>query len=113
MNWATPQKMVAFMFRNQITHLLVFFTLLCLAINLCRSASSDENRQITEESYPDSWLERLVATHLGDEFPKMRDELIRRKKNGENILARHWYAWTTLDNWEWQYGNNEQKPKPQ
>ena len=98
-------------FKNQIITLL-FLTLLLLMITLClcHAASSDKNRQIAEENYPDSWLERLMATHLGDEFPKMRDDLIRRKKNDENILVRHWYAWTTLDNWEWHdIDDNEQK----
>ena len=93
--------MPTFIFRNQIIYLLFFFALLFLTINLCQTASSDKNHRIAEENYPDFWLERIVATHLGDEFPKMRDDLIRRKKNSENTLVRHWYAWTTLDNWEW------------
>ena len=100
--------MATFIFRNQIIHLLVFFTLLFLTISLCQAASSDKNRRIAEENYPDSWLERIVATHLGDELPKMRDDLIRRKRDDENILVRHWYAWTTLENWDW-HDNDKQK----
>ena len=100
--------MATFIFRNQIIYIPFFFILLFLTINLCQAASSDSNRRIAEENYLDSWLERIVATHLGDEFPKMRDDLIRRKKNDENILVRHWYAWITLENWELHYGNDEQ-----
>ena len=93
--------------RNQIIRLLIIFTILFLTITLCRADSSDKNRQIAEENYPDSWLERFVATHLGDELPNMRDDLIDRKRNGENIVERHWHAWTTLENWEWQNDNDE------
>ena len=94
--------MAMFIFRSQVTRLLIFITLFFLMINLCRAASSVKNRQIAEENYPDSCLERMVATHLGDELPKMRDDLIRRKNNGEGFMERHWNAWSTLDNWDWQ-----------
>ena len=96
------------MFKNQIIRLLiVVFTILFLTITLCRAASSGKNRQIAEENYPDSWLERFVATHFGDELPSMRDDLITRKRNGENILVRHWYAWTTMENWEWHQNEGQ------
>ena len=79
-------------------HLLI---ILFMTLSPCRAASTEENRRIAEENYPDSLLERLVATHLGDEFPRMRDDLIRRKKSGEGFVERHWNAWSELQNWNW------------
>lgn len=78
-----------------------FLIILFMTRTLCRAASTEENRRIAEENYPDSPLERFVATHLGDEFPRMRDDLIRRKKDGEGFVERHWNAWSELRNWNW------------
>ena len=88
---------------SKIPHFLLI--VICLAIlllnfSLSYAASSKRNRKIAEQNYPDSLFERFVATHLGDEFPRMRDDLIRRKNNGEGIVQRHVVAWTTISNWE-------------
>ena len=86
------------------SRLLIYFLVILLVTTLSRAASTEENRRIAEENYPDSLFERFVATHLGDELPKMRDDLIQRKKNGEGIIERHWNAWSDHRNWEW-YSN--------
>ena len=84
--------------------LLIYFLVILLVTKLSQAASTEVNRRIAEENYPDSLFERFVATHLGDEFPQMRDNLIQRKKNGEGIIERHWNAWSDHRNWEW-YSN--------
>ena len=79
---------------------LICFIIVFL-VSLCQAASTKKNRRIAEENYKDSVFEKIVATHLGDELPKMRDDLIRRKNNGEGFVERHIKAWSTGDNWHW------------
>ena len=52
-------------------------------------------------------MERCVATHAGDEFPKMRDDLIRRKNNDEGLIERHYNAWMTIENWELHWNDDD------
>lgn len=40
-----------------------------------------------------------MAKSLGDKIPNMRDDLIRRKDDGQSFFGRHWDAWTTGSNW--------------
>lgn len=51
-------------------------------------------------------MERYVAKSFGDEIPFMRDDLIRRKNNGEGFWARHWNAWKTGNNWKVNWLND-------
>lgn len=39
----------------------------------------------------------------------MRDDLIRRKNNGEGAIERHLKAWTTGKNWEVDPNNDEKE----
>lgn len=71
--------------------------------------SSDQNRQIAVDNYAKSPAERYVATAFGDEIPNMRDDLIRRKDNGEGFFERHFNAWRNLTNWEVDPDNNEKE----
>lgn len=77
----------------------IFYAIvLCFFIGI-HASSSPENRDIANQNYPDSPVERFVATHLGDEFPNMRDDLIKRKNNGEGFVERHKNAWKNRRNW--------------
>lgn len=69
-------------------------------------SSSKENADIADKNYKDSPIQRSVAKSLGDEIPKMRDDLIRRKNNGEGPIERHLKAWTTRENWEVDQNND-------
>jgi hypothetical protein len=93
------------------SQLAFLFVILC-ASQSCEAwlfSSSESNREKAQENYPDSGLERWVATSFGDEIPKMRDDLIERKKNGEGPIRRHWNAWRTLENWEVDRNNDEKE----
>lgn len=80
----------------------LFLCVMCLmAITFVRvwASSTPENQAIAEANYPNSAPERFVATHLGDELPRMRDDLIRMKDQGMGPIERHARAWTTPNNW--------------
>lgn len=69
-------------------------------------SSSLENAQKAAKNYPDSPVQRYVATSFGDEIPNMRDDLINRKNSGEGFFERHFKAWTTGSNWEVDENND-------
>jgi hypothetical protein len=39
----------------------------------------------------------------------MRDDLIRRKNNGEGAIERHWNSWTTWNNWQVDRDNDRKE----
>lgn len=95
-------------FLNRVLSSQCFLLLLLIATALlfageagCNSVaiSSDANAKLAAENYRDSPVERFVAHHLGDLLPKMRDELIERKRKGEGFLKRHFKAWIKPRNW--------------
>lgn len=93
------------MIRTVVSLLILLLAILILStmdFDLAIFTSSEHNRKIAEREYSDSMLEKFIATKIGDEFPTMRDDLIRRKHNGEGILTRHYNAWTTWSNWNWK-----------
>ena len=63
---------------------------------------SQRSRNIANRNYPNSPVERFVATRFGDNLPRMRNELINRKNNGEGFTRRHYNAWKNPANWRWQ-----------
>lgn len=69
-------------------------------------SSSFKNSRLADVAYKDSPVERYVNKAFGDELPKMRNDLIRRKINGEGFLERHWNALTDKNNWEVDPYNN-------
>lgn len=69
-------------------------------------SSSQTNRDIADREYGNSPMERYVAKSFGDEIPFMRDDLIRRKNNGEGFWSRHWNAWKTGNNWKVNWLND-------
>ena len=72
-------------------------------------SSSQSNKDIADKNYPDSPLQRRVATSLGDEIPNMRDDLVRRKNEGEGVVGRHIGAWTTGKNWKVDKDNDKKE----
>lgn len=90
---------------SQVAFLIVFV----LALQSCDACprSSRRNKDIADRNYPDSPIQRKVATSLGDEIPNMRDDLIKRKNNGEGAVERHLKAWTTFDNWKVDPNNDK------
>lgn len=71
--------------------------------------SSRGNKLQAEQNYPNDPVQRTVARVLGDELPRMRDDLIQRKNNGEGAVERHIKAWTTMKNWEWDSEEQERR----
>ena len=71
--------------------------------------SSETSRKIAEKNYPDSKVEKYVATAFGDELPEMRDDLANRKKNGEGFVERHRNAFTDRKNWKVDPDNNRKE----
>ena len=69
--------------------------------------TTEENKDIADNNYPNAPVQRFVAKSFGDELPDMRDDLIRRKNNSEGIIRRHWNAWRTLDNWKVNRNNDK------
>ena len=63
---------------------------------------SQRSRDIANRFYPNSPVERFVATRFGDNLPRMRNELINRMNNGEGFIRRHFNAWRNQANWRWQ-----------
>lgn len=66
--------------------------------------SSDNNRELVEREYHCPIL-RYFSIALGDELPFMRDDLIRRKNNGEGFWLSHLRAWLTFRNWKYDPEN--------
>jgi len=62
--------------------------------------STRGNADIAKKNYPDSPAEQWVARSFGDELPKLRDDLIKRKNEGEGFVERHYKAWKNLKNWK-------------
>lgn len=73
--------------------------------------SSQTNKDIADKNYPNSPVQKYVATALGDELPKMRDDLINRKNKGEGVISRHIKAWTNKKNWQRDPDNNRKEIK--
>ena len=71
--------------------------------------SSRQNHDIIAGPYADDPVQRWVAHNWGDEIPRMRDDLIRRKEEGEGMVQRHLNAWTTLDNWKVDSDNDRKE----
>jgi hypothetical protein len=63
---------------------------------------SQRSHNIANRFYPSSPAERFVATRFGDTLPRMRNELINRRNNGESFTRRHFNAWRNRGNWRWQ-----------
>ncbi|RYG49243.1 hypothetical protein EON67_06845 [archaeon] len=80
--------------------LLLLLPLLHLLCPCARAASSDANARLAADNYPHDPIQRFIATHCGDEMPNMRDDLIRRKADGQGLMHRHVAAWLTLRNWQ-------------
>ncbi len=76
----------------------------------CQFDSSKTNAGIANRNYQNDPIQRWVATNFGDEFPKMRDDLIERKNQGEGAVERHFNAWMNPSNWEVD-PNNDLKEK--
>jgi hypothetical protein len=72
-------------------------------------SSSVDNARIANRGYSDSWIQRQVAKSFGDEIPRMRDDLLRRKSNGEGFFQRHYNAWTTGQNWRVDRHNDQRE----
>ena len=72
-------------------------------------SSSKGNADIANKNYENDPIQRRVATAFGDEIPNMRDDLIRRKNNGEGFLERHGKAWTDTDNWKVDWDNDKKE----
>ena len=60
--------------------------------------SSKENEKLARERYPDSPVERFVATTLGDEMRPMSDALAELKEQGVGFVDRHLEVWTNPAN---------------
>ncbi len=73
--------------------------------------SSPSNRERAKQEYKDSPAERVVATVFGDELPKMRDDLIKRKNEGQGFVKRHVEAWKNDDNWTVDKENQDRQIK--
>ena len=88
---------------------VAFLIVILIAWQSCDACfrSSRRNKDIANRNYPDSPIQRKVATAFGDEIPNMRDDLIKRKNNGEGPVERHLKAWTTGDNWKIDPKNDE------
>jgi hypothetical protein len=62
--------------------------------------SSQENEKLARERYPNSPVERYVATVLGDEMQHMTNDLAQQKASGTGFVERHVNAWTNPDNYQ-------------
>jgi hypothetical protein len=109
----TEKQQVTFQFKVVMASTQLVFLIVILFVSQGCEAwffrSSQENKAKAYRNYPDSPVQRFVATSFGDEIPNMRDDLIRRKKNGEGSIKRHWNAWRTLDNWKVDPDNDEKE----
>ena len=85
--------------------LLILCTILLVILAAYTSAStSPENEHKCNENYANDPVQKFVCTHCGDELPKMRDDLIDRKNQGEDTFERHFNAWGDGMNWHWNRG---------
>ncbi len=93
-----------------LQRIVLVFLLLCFTSSTTGWSigprSSQSNGDLVGREYKNDPIQRWVARGLGDEIPRMRDDLIRRKNNGEGTIKRHLNAWTTLDNWKVDWGND-------
>lgn len=72
--------------------------------------SSQDNADIVNEGFKNNPIARSLALAYGDEFPKLRDDLIERTRSGtDSILQRHLSAATNLQNWRYERENNKQE----
>ncbi|PAA68007.1 hypothetical protein BOX15_Mlig018362g1 [Macrostomum lignano] len=89
--------------------LLLLLLMMMIALSPVTADSSKENRKIAETNYGNSPVERWVATHLGDELPNMRNDLIRRKNAGEGFVERHAKAYVDSNNWSVDWNNDRKE----
>lgn len=72
--------------------------------------SSADNAEIVNEGFKNNPIARSLALAYGDEFPKLRDDLIERTRSGsDSILQRHLSAFTNLQNWRYERENNKKE----
>ena len=54
---------------------------------------------ICSKHYTSFTIEIIMCSLLGSKYPYMRDDLIRRKLNGEDMITRHINTWSDHKNW--------------
>lgn len=92
------------MSKNLFLLLAILFALLSICLSRpspwYRSEPSAETKKKANENYRNDPLQHWVCSHFGDDSPKIRDDLIKRKDNGEGFVERHWNAWSNSENYE-------------
>ena len=72
--------------------------------------SSASNAEIVNEGFKNNPIARSLALAYGDEFPKLRDDLIEKSRSGgQSVLQRHLSAATNLQNWRLNRDNNKEE----
>lgn len=88
------------MTKNVFLLLAILFALLSICFSRpspwYRSEPSAETKKKADENYQNDPLQHWVCSHFGDDSPKMRDDLNKRKDNGEH-LQRFQLRRTTLE----------------